>query len=185
MKTTLYVMALAVCGAAAVCRGDLGTVYLGNHVTTGDLVDAPIYMPDGVTPVCGENFKAALFFEGGTTPETVVTTFYDCSVVAARGYFKSVSDAEVSGTLGGESVRVQLGVWDGTGGLGFTQAVIHGMSTAFPVTLGNAVSGGPPTLPAHLTELKSFALIPEPSAGAWCLLPCVLAVLLLRRGRGA
>ena len=182
MKTTLYTTLLAFCGLVAVTQGAQGTVYLGNRVIVGNVVDEPIYMPDGVTPVCGTEYKASLFFENDTTPVTVITTFYDCTVVGARGYFKSVPDAEVSGTLGGETVQVQVGVWDGTGGLGYLQAAIRGMSEPFSVTLGNEVVGSqPPTFPAHLAGLESFRLVPEPSAGALSLVPCMAVVFRRRR----
>ncbi|HOB98516.1 MAG TPA: PEP-CTERM sorting domain-containing protein [Verrucomicrobiota bacterium] len=184
MKTTLYLMALTVCGLAAVSRGGVGMVNLSNRVLVGDPIDAPIFMPDCVTRVCGEDFKASLFLANDTTPITEITTFYDCSIVAAQGYFKSVPDVEVPGYNGGDTLSVRVGAWYGAGGLSYVQSPIYGMSDPFPLTLGNAsVGGAPPTMPAPLTGLKSFCLVPEPSTGALCLLGGM--VILFHRRREA
>ena len=106
MKTSLYVVAVVMCGVTVSSRGADGTLTLGNHVLwDGVPVDAKVYMPDGVTPVCGEHFKAAVFLESETTPAGDITTFYGCDNASAQGYFKSLT-VSLPGSVAGSTVSV-------------------------------------------------------------------------------
>jgi hypothetical protein len=164
-----------------------GTVNFNNRVTGVGGVVAPIYGVDGVTGLAGDAYTAQLF--GGPegtavdslTPLTPVTVF---RTGAAAGFVVSGNVVSVTGVAGGATATLQLRAWDNQGGtlteFDAAQAAgaAWGASTPFDIVTGNP-DAVPPGVPAVMTGLTSFALVPEPSTFA--LLALGAGALFLRR----
>lgn len=135
-----------------------GTIYFVNRALIDD-VDAPVYDEDGVTRLEGERFAVQLYASpiGGTLVAVGERRGFRSG--SAAGYFSG--DRLVLPWLsGGEPAEVQVRAWEASAGDSYEAAVMgggkHGESATFTVVTGNR--GSPPTLPAPLVGLKSFAL---------------------------
>jgi hypothetical protein len=122
-----------------------------------------IYDVDGATPLpAGSAYLAQLYAgpdAGSLQPVGAAVGF------SSPGRFNAGTRIIVS-VPAGEVATVQVKAWESVYGATYEQALAadgkHGTSAVFTVTTGGA--GSPPSLPATLTGLQSFSLMP--AAGA-------------------
>jgi hypothetical protein len=174
MKKLLVTLTAVLVSASTFAQGTINF----NTRTTG--VDAPVFKPDGVTGAgagTAANAQLYLFANGAaTTALTPATTFRASPAGAAQAYVNPVSPVTVNGVAAGQQVQVVLRAWEGAS---YDTASIRGQSTPITITLGGDIPGAPPAVPALLTGLAGFSMIPEPSTMALGLLGA--AALLYRR----
>jgi len=174
----------AACALFAVGALAQGTVNFANRVTTATPpLDQPVYVDAMGGSKAGPEYVAQLF--AGTQGTAVGSLVAVGSPAAFRsgagvGYWVSVTALAVPGVAGGSVANMVVKAWEAKYAT-YDAAVAGGskvgMSDPFELALGGA--GVPPSLPATLAGLKSFAIIPEPSTMALGLLGA--AVLLFRR----
>lgn len=139
-----------------------GTVNFANR---GGPVNAPVFDVDGVTKLAGYDYRAELL--AGPTIGTMAPVGSSVPFLSdfLAGYFLGGVRAIPTVAAGG-TAHVQVRAWDFTRGTNFDQAVAHGgragVSIIFTVVTGGG--GIPPALPASLTGLESFSLLPGVSA---------------------
>ncbi len=139
-----------------------GTVNFSNHLPISGL-DAPVFEPDGVTRATGESLRAQLWSKpdlGQFMPAGEPATF---RTGAGAGYWTSANGMRtLPNVRAGEVAVVQVRVWDATVAADFETAVAwgakSGSSAVFMVKTGG--DGQPPSVPADLVGLQSFALEP-------------------------
>lgn len=179
MKKTLLTLAFS---AFAVCASFAqGTVNFNNTATTfsdGATVDRFVYNVGGQTRLTGGNYSAALYF--GTTADSVTTLATlnptDTTLASAKGVFRAATTTlpgtwsgggsrTLLGTQGGQTVFLQVRVWDSslfaTYDLAKAGGGITGQSAAFSYTI--STSPTPPPSDLVMAGLRRFELVPEPS----------------------
>jgi hypothetical protein len=172
---------------AAVSAFAQGTVNFNNFVE--GVVNAPVYhdFVGSSSKVSGSGYTAQLFAGTQGTAESSLganTPLSSFRSGGAAGYWIG-TNVTVSGVAGGQTATLQVRVWDNLGGVITTwdQAVANnvkrGVSSLFDVTLGGG--GNPPSLPADMVGLQSFAIVPEPSTIALGLMGA--GAFLMRRKR--
>ena len=168
------VLGILMCGALLPCfaQGTIGVRNLGN------LVNAPIFLPDCITPVSGLGFRAALYAGPAGSLEPALVLIADSVtpfLTRASGYFDG-GVRPIPGVPAGAMAVLQVRVWATAAGSYEAAAAgggLYGKSDLFELGLGHGTFGPPP--PA-LIGLKSFCLVPEPSnialavIGGLCLL---------------
>jgi hypothetical protein len=176
MKKLLVALAAVLVSVATYAQGTVNFDNIG--------VGAPIYDVGG-TVGAGVNSgaKAGLYVQGAGAGFTLVpgsvTTFLGSTDPQAQ-YLNGITvtvPTIAPGTAGTFEVRAWVGnnaTWEDALANGAKQ----GRSASFQVTTGGA--GSPPTLPADLTGLTTFSLVPEPSTIAFGVIGG-LALLLRRR----
>lgn len=174
---------IAVFGASALLSINLaqaqGLVQFDNF---GGGVDAPItYLGAPVEDTTGR-FMAGLWIAAGADQavESLVFSGLSTPFVGIGGYFLGGSQA-VAGFAPGSQVTVQVRAWDTETGATWDLAVWKGASNLLNITLGGA--GAPPSLPALLTGLQGFAIVPEPSTSTFALAGLGAAAMLILRRR--
>jgi len=184
MKKSLSVVAVCLSFAAGVYAQ--GTVDFRNRNAALNL-DAPVYQDFvGGTKLGNANFVAQIFFGTANNPSSfaaIADAPAPFRTGAGAGYWNYGADftRALPGITAGSPAWVQIRVWDSTKGADYNAAKaagsLYGDSNAFQLTTGG--SGNPPAVPAALTGLTPFALVPEPSTFALALLGA--AALLFRR----
>lgn len=171
MKKLLTVAALLVVAYATQAQG---TVNFNNR--TGG-VDAPVFDVGGTAKLDGAGFSAGLY--EGTTLLGAAVPF---RTGAGAGYWNPAPDGTRStGAAPGANATLTVKAWEASGGATYAAALAAGKKTGSSdaITVATGGVGAPPSLPAVLTGLKSFNLVPEPSTIALGALGA--AVLLFRR----
>lgn len=176
MRALLFACFLG--GAAGVALGQ-GQFNFGNRVTAAG-IDAPFYLPGGVTKLEGPAYLAQAYLgleAGSLAPVGPVLPF---RTGAAAGYITSTS-VTVDGIPGGTTVVVQMRAWEAAKGGIYEAAVAaggyYGASAPVSLTLSE-----PPGAPTDMVGLQSFTLIPEPTTLTLAVLGAA-ALLARRRGR--
>jgi hypothetical protein len=169
MKKVIIALASLVVAVSAYAQG---TVVFNNRIP--GVVDAKVtFNGAGV----GAGFTAELL-AGPNANQLVAlkpTAAFRTSPDAALGYITAPADALVVPNVApGGTATIVMRAFNGAT---FDSSSIRGQSAPITVTLGGA--GTPPSLPANLVGLATFALVPEPSTIALGVLGA--AALLLRR----
>lgn len=178
MKKLLIAMVAVLVSAASFGQGEVvfNTRVSGSH-------DAPVYLPDGVTPAGAHTSPiVAQLFVVGTGGALIAipgsANFRQTPAGLAQAYIVPPPSAlVVPGVASGAEATLRMLAWDSTYA-DFTAAEVanglRGFSQDFTITVG----GG--TLPsANLTGLQGFPLVPEPSTMVLGLIGA--AALLFRR----
>jgi len=180
MRTLALLLLILVSTMAAHAQGTINFI---NFVSIAgvNVVNAPVYESDGVTPLRGSQFMAELLV--GPTADSLVSLAQTGFLFgAAGGYFNG-------GTVVAQNVNdfayIQVRAWNTLAGFSFAEAQASGLPNAFgSAAIIHIMTGGgdPVGVPAPLVGLTSFSLnaIPEPTPLA--LLGCALAVVFLRKG---
>jgi hypothetical protein len=178
MKRIVLATAMVAAGVTALAQG---TLEFTNYKTAAG-INAPVFAQDNVTKL-GAAYLGQLYagpVGGALAPVGTAVAFRDAAG-AGTGYIVGAATVTVPGIAGGAKANVVFKAWEAAGGTSFEAAQASGkyfgQSAALEITLGNA--GSPPSLPAVLTGLTSFSLVPEPSTVALGMLGA--AALLLRR----
>lgn len=139
-----------------------GTVNFDNYVLIAG-IDAPVFESDGVTRAQGESLRAQLW--GGPDADHLLPAGEPAwfRTGAGAGYWASANSLRtLPNVLAGAVATVQVRVWDAAVAADFETAVAagakYGVSAALTVKTGG--DGAPPSLPADLVGLQSFALAP-------------------------
>lgn len=138
-----------------------GQVAFQNRVV-GEGVDAPVFDVDGVTRLEGLAYVAELW--AGPTAEQMEPVLPWCyfRTGLGAGYINPGADATrvLPNVAPGQAAYVQIRVWASMSGATYAEAVAsggkHGSSKVVKVMAGGV--GEPPSLPALLVGLESFAL---------------------------
>jgi len=184
-KLTIAVLSvLLVSGISAFGQG---TIFFANRLSSS--LFAPVYMPDGTTPVSGAGFSAQLYADiGGSF--TAIGSPLAFRTGAGAGSWAGI-DTTVNGIAPGASGTFQVRVWDNNGGAftSFASALAAGRLTGISGNITSLPLGGgsPPATspnivgnPTAINNLQPFSMqVPEPSTIALGLLGA--AALLLRR----
>ena len=180
MKKLALIVACLTAGYGAFAQG---TVDFRNRIS-GGVLNVPIFNVDGTTPL-GAGYNAQLYYATSASgPFTAITdpavTFpLNPTSGAGPGYWFAGTDSSrtIPTIAGGATAFLEVKAWKTSEGATFETASTRGASTPFSITLGGA--GSPPSLPAVMTGLTSFSLVPEPSTIALGLLG--VGALLIRR----
>lgn len=170
MKKILLVVAVLSC-IEAVAQG---TVWFKNNVP--GVFSAPVWL-DGVTRLAGYPFCAQLYasVDGSFTPIGMPTLFL------ANGFVSGGVVVVPANAIVGGVATLRMKAFELT-------PICEGLPEDCPkgryafsesFTVNPTMPSDPPGLPAHLSNLRSFSLVPEPSTSALALVGA--AVLLLRR----
>ena len=153
-------------GIAAVAQ----TVDFANVRAFATPADRRVYNLDG-TPLVGTHFAAQLYYGTAADSLTPVTsspvTFRDPASPTTSGLEGTWIGATrtLTGRALGETVFLQVRVWDATGGLTYDQAISNGRlwgnSAAFTYYIWPVATGDPTQF--FMDNLRSFTLVPEPS----------------------
>lgn len=177
MKTLMLASAFVAAAATALAQG---TVKFSNYSTV-DGINSPVYAPGNVK--LGAAYLGQLY--AGTTADSLApvgtaVAFKDAAG-AGTGYVIG-GTVTINSVAGGANAFIQLRAWEAAGGTSYEAAQasgkMFGASPTITIATGNP-NGSPPTVPAALTGLASFTLVPEPSTLALGVLGA--AALLLRR----
>jgi hypothetical protein len=165
MKKLLITVALT----AAVCVSTYaqGTVDFRNRIT--GTLDVPVFAADTTTRLGDAGYVAQLYFSAtqGGSYSAVTAAPSPFRTGTGAGYWNAGADSTriLTGIAGGTTAWLQVRVWELARGATYDAAVaagsLYGISTPFSVTAGGG--GVPPSSPAFMTGLASFALVPEPS----------------------
>jgi len=177
---------LAGIACLALCVGAFaqGTVSFNNSATAlGVPGGAPVFDLDGTTRLAGTAYLAQLW----AGPDVNSLTAWGDAVAfrtgAGAGFWNPGADStRIIGTVApGAVAQVQVRAWEAAGGTTYTAAVAGGFKYGSSATLSIATGGvgQPPSLPAALTGLTSFSLVPEPAT--YALLALGAAAMFLRR----
>jgi hypothetical protein len=171
-------IALSAALVASTCVGlSQGVVSFNNRVLADDgvtfLVNAPVFNTDGVTALSGNTFLAGLYAGSSADSLSLVGSAVAFRTGTRAGYVDiSSPDRVIQGVAAGATAFVQIRAWAASAGATYDAAVasggLRGFSNTISVTTGGA--GNPPSLPANLVGLQSFALVPEPSVIALAVL---------------
>jgi hypothetical protein len=147
--------------------------------------DAPVFNIDGTTRLSGPNFQAMLYAGPDAGNLAAVGAAVPFLAGEGAGYFIGGSRA-IPTVAPGATAFIEVRAWDSTSGASWEVATIRGQSMEpfSLVTGGLSVDGAPPTLPAIMTGMTSFNLVPEPSTIALGILGAG-ALLLFRRRKVA
>jgi hypothetical protein len=179
MKKTLLTLAFS---ALAVCASFAqGTVNFNNTATTfsdGTTVDRFVYNVGGQTRLTGVNYSAALYW--GTSADAITSLAVlnptDVTLASAKAAFRASTTTlpgtwtgggsrTLLGTTGGQTVFLQVRVWDhtlfATYDLAKAGGGITGQSGSFSYTI--STSPTPPPSDLVMANLRRFDLVPEPS----------------------
>jgi len=173
MKKLLVALAAVLVTAATYGQGTVNFDNIG--------VNAPIWAPGGTRTIGAgtlPNAAAGLYVDSGGGNYTLVpgsTTTFFANSGAGAGYLNALT-VTVPNVVAGQPGTFEVRAWSGTAG--YDAATIRGSSTPITITTGGA--GSPPGLPADLTGLQAFTLVPEPSTIAFGVIGG-LALLLRRR----
>lgn len=170
-------LAVAACALAVISAYAQGTVNFNNRVS-GSL-DAPVYEMGGITKLAGPDAWAQLYAGPTADAMAAIGAAVPFRTGTGAGYWNPAPDSTrtIATVSAGTSAFVQVKAWKGASGSTWDSAVEKGQSALFQVVTGGA--GSPPSLPANLTSLQSFSLVPEPSLLALGAIGA--AALLLRR----
>lgn len=171
MKKLLTVAALLVVAYATQAQGTVNF----NNKTGG--VDSPVFDVGGTTKLAGPAFLAGLY-EG----DTLLGATAPFRTGIGAGYWNPAPDSSRATSVApGANATLTVRAWEASGGANYAAALSAGKKTgkSDAVTVATGGAGSPPSLPAVLTGLKSFSLVPEPSTIALGALGA--AVLLFRR----
>jgi hypothetical protein len=176
MKRLLLASAFVAAAATAMAQG---TVKFSNYSTV-DGINSPVYAPGNVK--LGSAYLGQLY--AGPTADSLApvgtaTAFKDAAGVGS-GYVIA-GTVTIGSVTAGNNAFIQLRAWEAAGGTSYEAAQAAGKQFGSSATLTIATGGGgsPPAVPAPLTGLASFTLVPEPSTLALGMLGA--AALLLRR----
>lgn len=169
----LLTIAACFCALSALNAYAQGSIAFGNRVA--GVVDAPVFDVGGAK-LAGPDAYAQLYAGPSATALAPVGSPVAFRTGAGAGYFPTTATSVGTVAPGGQAY-IQVKAWQGAAGSSFEAAAIKGEGNVFTVTTGGA--GSPPSLPANLTGLTSFTLVPEPSIIALGLLGA--AALMLRR----
>ena len=161
-----------------------GTINFSTRIP--GVVDAPVFVQDGVTGAGAYAANAQLFLLQGTAgaqtyiPLFPATTFRSSPPGLAQNYvIPPATPVVVPGIPAGQQATIVLRVWEA--GSTFDASTGKGQSGPITITLGGEIPGQPPLVPANLVGLQGFmsGIIPEPSTIALSLFGG--AALLCRR----
>jgi len=173
MKKLLIVLGVMVAGLGAYAQG---TISFTDIVIAGGVrtIDAPVSGPGGL--LAGSGFTAQLWAGANANSLVAVGNGSPFLSGGGAGYFNGGSIA-IPGIAPGSAAVLQVRAWDDSTGATWATATVRGQSATLTITTGGA--GSPPGLPANLTGLASFSIVPEPTTIALGVLGA--AALLLRR----
>lgn len=199
MKKLFVTLAIATLAVGAYAQGTLGSVTLQNTLGVGK--EKFIYGPDPSNPtvaksggqlgdyatfakVEGASYLAELWYgAGAAATEDSLRAVAGSQVGLRSAGIIAGKRVDIAGTHGGDTVTLQLRVWNSEGGkyASWDSAVEKGKSNLFSQQLGGANVDNVPFLPINTANgLTYFSLaVPEPSAIALGALG--LGALLLRR----
>jgi hypothetical protein len=186
MKTPIFlVLALGVCTAAA-----QGIVDFRNNQTDFPTpTNRTVYSFTVAEPLVGTNFQARLLYGSDAAslqPATYTTParFNNVTTGHSRAGTWIGGNRTLAGFVPGQTVLLQVQVWDSTGGRTFEETLAaggaHCESRVFSYTIPPAGTLNPQ--PYFMDNLRSFCLIPEPSVLALGVVG-LSAVFFLRRRR--
>ncbi len=181
MKRLLLASAFVAAAATAMAQG---TVKFSNFSTV-DGINSPVFAPGGVK--LGSAYLGQLYAgptEGSLAPVGSAAIAFKDAAGVGTGYI--IGGTATLGNVGvGATAFIQLRAWEAAGGTSYEAAQaagkLFGSSATISVVTGGQPPSGPPLVPAPLTGLASFTLVPEPSTLALGVLGA--AALLLRRRR--
>jgi hypothetical protein len=179
MKKLLLVGSLLLSGLMAFGQG---TVLFNNRVS--GVLDAPVFVGDlAGAKADGSTYLGQLYAGPDAGSLSAVGTPVAFRIGAGAGYI-SGGTVTIASVAPGANAVIELRAWDATKGATYETAwaaaggLYVGKSAAITIATGGA--GTPPSLPANLVGLQSFAIaVPEPSTIALGLLGA--AALLIRR----
>lgn len=180
MKKLIAIAAVVVATIAAQAQGTLNFANRGAFAANG--TDAPVTSASGAR-LDGPGFMAQLYVGSSPTSLAPAGSPVPFRTGAAAGF---VTASTVTTSLpAGSTASVAFRAWDASTGSSYDLATVRGSSSILSIVLGGA--GAPPSVPADLTGLASFALagtgpgpvVPEPSTVALGLLGA--GALFLRR----
>lgn len=186
-KTTIAILSFVLVSGYSVLGQ--GTILFANRLSASTF--APVYMPDGTTPVTGPNFSAQLYAQlGGSFTAVGNPIVFRSPGTAASGAWPGATVA-IPGALAGTSVQLEVRAWANSFA-SYDAAVagggLYGLSSPFTSSpLGGDPGGGGLTIPdpnivgnaLAINNMQSFSLVPEPSTIALGVLG--IGALLLRR----
>jgi len=180
MKKLIFVAGILVMNLSVLAQG---TLLFQNRATAATPpIDAKIFNVGGTAALGGTGFMAILYAGATATSLAAVGPAVPFRTGAAAGYVDLSGDPTAGtrilpGVVAGANAFAQVRAWDISSGATYDVASIRGESAILNIPTGGA--GSPPGLPANLTGLQSFSLVPEPSTIALAALGA--AFLILRR----
>lgn len=173
MKTTIAAISFLL-----ICTSGFGQgiVNFNNTPTTfGDGIDRYVYGPGGSTKLVGQNYAAALYW--GTSQDSItslaVLNATDTSLTSARGLFRVATTANpgtwsggartLLGTTPGQTVWMQVRIWDITQFASYDLAKAAGGFTGQSIQYTYTVSPSPTPPPSDLVMWNLRFMVPEPS----------------------
>jgi hypothetical protein len=173
----------AICVLAALSAYGQGSVNFTNFAPP---IDAPVFGVDGTTRLSGAGFMAQLYAGPAGGALAAIGAPAPFLAGGGAGYFNAGSRA-IAAVAPGAAADLQVRAWDASAGSTYEAALAAGGAAGVSGVLAGITTGGagsPPSLPANLTGLTSFSLmpgavIPEPSTIALGLLGAGL--LMFRR----
>jgi hypothetical protein len=152
-----------------------GIIYFQNRggAYNGEL-DEKIFHAIERNALAGDRFSAQLWIARTVDSlEPVLQSTTTFRTGAAAGYVVPLATVIVPGILPGETVWVQVRAWENSPGVtGWGNASIRGESNLFTVVLG-----GDGFYVPIIAGMKSFEIVPEPSAFALGILAFAFALL--------
>jgi hypothetical protein len=179
MKKLLLVGSLLLSGLMAFGQG---TVLFNNRVS--GVLDAPVFVGDlAGAKADGATYWGQLYAGPDAGSLAAVGAPVAFRTGAGAGYI-SGGTVTIASVAPGANAVIELRAWDGTKGATYEAASAAGggfyVGKSAQITIATGGSGTPPSLPANLVGLQSFAIaVPEPSTIALGLLGA--AALLIRR----
>jgi hypothetical protein len=138
-----------------------GTVLFANF-DAGTGLNAPVFMNDGITPLSGSAYTAALL-AGPTDTNLILIGTTPFLSGAQAGYFNGGAQS-ISNVVGGGAAFILIEVWNSSVASSFAAAKASNVPNAWgwsspptPIITGNP-AGTPATPPAVLTPLATFFL---------------------------
>jgi hypothetical protein len=172
MKKAIIAVASLLVSLSAFAQGQ---VNFNTHITSGTIIDARVFKPDGTTAETAGFGQLFIVGAGNVyTPLTPAGAFKTSA--GGAGYINAGAATAPAGFGNGTTVSVVLRAWEGSAGSTFDTAQIKGESAPISVTLVEA-----PGTPNDLVGLQGFTLtgVPEPTTLA--LGAIGLGALLIRR----
>ena len=137
---------------------------IGGAVTFSNSSSSPVFDVDGTTPLVGPAFLAQLYAGTSNGEWAAVGAAVPFLAGAAPGAFYG-GTRHLPSVTAGQPALLQVRVWESGTGTTYELAVANGSkfgaSSVLSVLTGGA--GEPPSPPASLTDLTSFALTTNPS----------------------
>jgi len=165
--TKVFVLLTVLSGVCGFAQGTVSFQNLRGDTNGLIVLNAPVYLSDGLTKASGPQFMAGLM-AGPRADELSLITTTPFLTGAAAGYF-SGSQISIPGVPPGGTAFIQVVAWNSSRyGTPFDAQAsglwdVFGASRPFQVVTSDS-SMMPPQIPALLTGLKSFTLVGYESA---------------------